>query len=71
MVYIKTCLTSPVDSNLYNMKQQRAAVHKDLQYERNRCTFDPVEVTYFLDGSPEKTKQRREQGIVGIPCTLR
>lgn len=50
------------------MKQQRMAVHKDLQYERNRCTFDPVEVTYFLDGSPEKTKQRRYRGIVGIPC---
>ena len=50
------------------MTQQRKTVHKDLQYERNRCTFDPVEVTYFLDGSPEKTKQRRDQGIVGIPC---
>ncbi|XP_048268857.1 probable peroxisomal acyl-coenzyme A oxidase 1 isoform X2 [Bombus terrestris] len=43
------------------MTQQRKTVHKDLQYERNRCTFDPVEVTYFLDGSPEKTKQRRDQ----------
>ncbi|XP_043601113.1 probable peroxisomal acyl-coenzyme A oxidase 1 isoform X1 [Bombus pyrosoma] len=43
------------------MKQQRMVVHKDLQYERNRCTFDPVEVTYFLDGSPEKTKQRRDR----------
>lgn len=63
-----TRLTFHVDGDLYNMKQQRVAVHKDLQYERNRCTFDPVEVTYFLDGSPEKTKQRRDRGIVGIPC---
>ena len=64
-----TRLILPVNGNrLYNMTQQRKTVHKDLQYERNRCTFDPVEVTYFLDGSPEKTKQRRDQGIVGIPC---
>lgn len=38
-------------------------MNKDLQYERSRCTFDPVEVTYLFDGSPEKTKRRRDQGI--------
>ncbi|XP_060825330.1 probable peroxisomal acyl-coenzyme A oxidase 1 [Bombus pascuorum] len=43
------------------MRQQKMVVNKDLQYERSRCTFDPVEITYFLDGSPEKTKQRRDQ----------
>ncbi|XP_068977733.1 acyl-coenzyme A oxidase 1-like [Bombus flavifrons] len=43
------------------MKQQKMVVNKDLQYERSRCTFDPVEVTYFFDGSAEKTRQRRDQ----------
>lgn len=45
------------------MKQQKMVVNKDLQYERSRCTFDPVEVTYFFDGSAEKTRKRRDQGI--------
>ncbi|XP_033300343.1 probable peroxisomal acyl-coenzyme A oxidase 1 [Bombus bifarius] len=43
------------------MKQQKMNMNKDLQYERSRCTFDPVEVTYLFDGSPEKTKRRRDQ----------
>ncbi|XP_071866974.1 acyl-coenzyme A oxidase 1-like [Bombus fervidus] len=43
------------------MRQQKIVVNKDLQYERSRCTFDPVEVTYFFDGSAEKTRQRRDQ----------
>ncbi|XP_060825331.1 probable peroxisomal acyl-coenzyme A oxidase 1 [Bombus pascuorum] len=43
------------------MRQQKMVVNKDLQYERSRCTFDPVEVTYFFDGSAEKTRQRRDQ----------
>ncbi|XP_050483384.1 probable peroxisomal acyl-coenzyme A oxidase 1 isoform X4 [Bombus huntii] len=43
------------------MKQQKMVVNKDLQYERSRCTFDPVEVTYFFDGSAEKTRKRRDQ----------
>ncbi|XP_050594997.1 probable peroxisomal acyl-coenzyme A oxidase 1 [Bombus affinis] len=43
------------------MKQQKMVVNKDLQYERSRCTFDPVEVTHFFDGSAEKTRQRRDQ----------
>ncbi|XP_043601324.1 probable peroxisomal acyl-coenzyme A oxidase 1 [Bombus pyrosoma] len=41
------------------MKQQKMEVNKDLLYERSRCTFDPVEVTYFFDGSAEETKERR------------
>ncbi|XP_050593602.1 probable peroxisomal acyl-coenzyme A oxidase 1 [Bombus affinis] len=43
------------------MKQQKMVVNKDLQYERSRCTFDPVEVTHFFDGSAEKTRQRRDR----------
>ena len=45
------------------MKQQKMVVNKDIQYERSRCTFDPVEVTHFFDGSAEKTRQRRDRGI--------
>ena len=53
------------------MKQQKMVVNKDLQYERSRCTFDPVEVTHFFDGSAEKTRQRRDRGIVFIyPLSL-
>ncbi|XP_029040875.1 probable peroxisomal acyl-coenzyme A oxidase 1 [Osmia bicornis bicornis] len=36
-------------------------VNKDLQRERSQCTFNPIELTHFLDGSPEKTEQRRER----------
>ncbi|XP_034179560.1 acyl-coenzyme A oxidase 1 [Osmia lignaria lignaria] len=36
-------------------------VNKDLQRERSQCTFNPIELTHLLDGSPEKTKQRRER----------
>lgn len=37
-------------------------VNKDLQRERNNCTFKPIELTHLLDGSPEKTAVRRERG---------
>lgn len=43
------------------MQKQNMTVNKDLQYERSRCTFDPIEITYFFDGSPEKVEQRRKQ----------
>ncbi|XP_057330824.1 probable peroxisomal acyl-coenzyme A oxidase 1 [Microplitis mediator] len=36
-------------------------VNKDLQRERNNCTFKPIELTHLLDGSPEKTAVRRER----------
>lgn len=36
-------------------------VNKDLEYERSKCTFQPIELTYFFDGSPEKTIERRER----------
>lgn len=41
-------------------------VNKDLEYERNKCTFQPIELTYFFDGSPEKTIERRERGTIQI-----
>lgn len=36
-------------------------VNKDLQFERSRCTFAPIELTYLWDGSPENTQERRER----------
>ena len=36
-------------------------VNTDLQRERSQCTFNPIELTHLLDGSPEKTEQRRER----------
>ncbi|KAK0180414.1 hypothetical protein PV327_006058 [Microctonus hyperodae] len=36
-------------------------VNKDLQRERDKCTFNPTELTNLLDGSPEKTAIRRER----------
>lgn len=38
-------------------------MNKDLQRERSLCTFNPIELTHFLDGSPENTEQRHERGI--------
>ena len=38
--------------------------NKDLQRERQRCSFDPSELTHLLDGSAEKTEKRRERGII-------
>ncbi|XP_034937330.1 probable peroxisomal acyl-coenzyme A oxidase 1 [Chelonus insularis] len=35
-------------------------INKDLLRERERCNFNPTELTYLLDGSPEKTAKRRE-----------
>lgn len=37
-------------------------INKDLQREREKCTFDPSELTHFLDGGVEKTAIRRERG---------
>ncbi|XP_012257945.2 probable peroxisomal acyl-coenzyme A oxidase 1 [Athalia rosae] len=36
-------------------------VNKDLQRERERCSFDPFELTHLLDGGVEKTALRRER----------
>ncbi|XP_076759587.1 acyl-coenzyme A oxidase 1 [Xylocopa sonorina] len=43
------------------MQNQKITLNKDLRFERNRCSFDPQELTYFLDGGEEKTRKRREQ----------
>ncbi|KAI5753506.1 hypothetical protein M8J77_000787 [Diaphorina citri] len=37
-----------------------STVNVDLANERKKCTFNPVELTYFLDGGEEKTRERRE-----------
>ncbi|XP_044765902.1 probable peroxisomal acyl-coenzyme A oxidase 1 [Coccinella septempunctata] len=36
-------------------------INADLQKERAKCTFDPKELTHFLDGSELKTKERKER----------
>ncbi|XP_049873339.1 probable peroxisomal acyl-coenzyme A oxidase 1 [Pectinophora gossypiella] len=36
-------------------------INEDLQRERNRCTFNIEELTNFKDGSPEKTKLRKQR----------
>ncbi|XP_046742450.1 probable peroxisomal acyl-coenzyme A oxidase 1 isoform X2 [Diprion similis] len=36
-------------------------VNKDLQKERERCTFNPLELTHLLDGGAEKTAIRQER----------
>jgi len=37
-------------------------VSTDLQRERDKCTFDNLELTHFLDGGIEKYKDRKERG---------
>lgn len=41
--------------------QKKMTVNKDLQREREKCTFDPLELTHLMDGGIEKTKARRER----------
>jgi len=36
--------------------------NEDLERERRKCSFDPLELTHLLDGSPEKTRERKERG---------
>lgn len=52
------------------MQQEKITVNKDLQHERERCTFNPIELTHLLDGSPEKTQQRRKRGTSTIILNL-
>ncbi|KAG7310808.1 hypothetical protein JYU34_003635 [Plutella xylostella] len=40
------------------MKHQ---INPDLQRERDNCSFDIAELTTIIDGSPEKTKERKER----------
>lgn len=38
-------------------------INADLRRERERCSFDPMELTSFWDGNAEKTSHRRELGL--------
>lgn len=41
----------------------KKTVNADLARERERCTFDPLELTHILDGGAQKTDDRRKTGI--------
>lgn len=43
-------------------------MNPDLRRERAAATFNPELITHLLDGSPEKTRRRREIGEGGGPC---
>lgn len=36
----------------------------DLKRERQHCSFDKEEITHLFDGGAQKTKNRRELGIL-------
>lgn len=40
-----------------------STINADLTSERKKSTFDPLELTHFLDGGEEKTKERRDLGM--------
>lgn len=37
-------------------------VNKDLQKERDECTFDVQEMVTFIDGGKERTLERKQRG---------
>lgn len=37
-------------------------INADLLKERQRCTFNTLELTHLLDGGEEKTKERKNRG---------
>lgn len=39
-------------------------INPDLIKERKKCTFNPQELTYLLDGGKEKTEARKERGFL-------
>ncbi|OAD59251.1 putative peroxisomal acyl-coenzyme A oxidase 1 [Eufriesea mexicana] len=51
------------------MQDYKITVNKDLQCERHNCTFQPIELTHFFDGSPENTEQRHELELRDIVPT--
>jgi hypothetical protein len=51
-------VTSCSHSQLVTME----TINADLRRERERCSFNPVELTSFWDGNAEKTLHRRELG---------
>lgn len=54
----------------FRFQSRMARVNPDLQRERDRCSFNPTDLTHFLDGGPEKTEKRRERGKTIIPVNL-
>ena len=36
----------------------------DLKRERSQCSFDKEEITNLIDGGKEKTKERRDLGMI-------
>lgn len=41
-------------------------VNKDLQKERDKCTFDVQEMITFVDGGRERTLERRQRGEIVV-----
>ncbi|XP_071957287.1 peroxisomal acyl-coenzyme A oxidase 1-like [Antedon mediterranea] len=46
-------------SNLTLSSSYNAKMNPDIQNERNKATFDYINLTYLIDGSKEKTERRR------------
>lgn len=46
------------------MQPTGSCENEDLKKERRYCSFDRSEITHLIDGSPKKTQQRRQLGIV-------
>jgi len=44
------------------LRDGRKTINPDLARERQNCSFDPLELTNILDGSVQKTKERRDLG---------
>lgn len=40
-----------------------STVNVDLQKERDKCTFNIEELTHFLDGGVQNTKNRKQLGL--------
>jgi hypothetical protein len=49
-------------AKLFTTRATMKTINADLRRERERCSFDPMELTHFWDGNPEKTAQRHELG---------
>lgn len=39
-----------------------AKINEDIKAERDKCTFNVLELTNLIDGGPDKTKERKERG---------
>lgn len=44
------------------MVAENGAVNADLVRERQKCTFNTLELTHLLDGGEAKTHERKERG---------